>query len=64
MEFTEEMPVFLPPGQISLTLHARRDDDLDLFCVKINLLKKKNANEDEKKTTSYLGGMLSKLSFA
>ena len=47
LDFTEEMPVFLPPGHITLTLHGKRDDDLDLFCVKI-LLKKKNPNGDDK----------------
>jgi len=46
LDFTEEMPVFLPPGHITLTLHGKRDDDLDLFCVKI-LLKKKNPNGDK-----------------
>ena len=29
-----------------MTLHGKRDDDLDLFCVKI-LLKKKNPNGDK-----------------
>jgi hypothetical protein len=64
MDFTEEMPIFLPPGKISLTLHAKRDDDLDLFCVKIDLLKKKSVDEDTKASKSYLSGMLNKLSFA
>jgi hypothetical protein len=64
LDFTEEMPVFLPPGKISLTLHAKRSDDMDLFCVKIDLLKKKKSDEDATATTSYLSGMLNKLSFA
>ena len=64
LDFTEEMPIVLPPGKISLTLHARRSDLLDLFCVKIDLLKKKNVEEDAKRSTSYLSGMLNKLSFA
>ena len=64
LDFTEEMPVFLPPGKISLTLHAKRDDDVDLFCVKIDLLKKKDRSDDTKASSSYLSGMLNKLSFA
>ena len=64
LDFTEQMPIVLPPGKISLTLHARRSDDLDLFCVKIDLLKKAKAEEDANASTSYLSGMLNKLSFA
>ena len=64
LDFTEEMPVVLPPGKITLTLHARRLDELDHFCVKIDLFKKQKAEEDAKATTSYLSGMLNKLSFA
>ncbi len=63
LQFTEDMPLFLPPGRITLTLHARRLDELDLFCVKIDLFKKKKAEEDGKATTTYLSGMLNKLSF-
>ncbi len=64
LDFTEEMPVVLPPGKITLTLHARRSDALDLFCVKIDLFKRNKAEEDVKETSSYLSGMLNKLSFA
>lgn len=44
LDFVESMPAFLPPGKLVLTLHGKRADNLDLFCVKVNLVGKKMEN--------------------
>lgn len=44
LDFIEQMPAFLPPGKLVLTLHGKRADNLDLFCVKVNLYGKKDRN--------------------
>ena len=50
LDFIESMPAFLPPGRMTMTLHGRRTDDLDLFCVKVHFHKqqpKQDPSEEE-----------------
>ena len=42
LNLIENMPGFLPPGRMVLTLHATRPDGLDLFCVDVFLQGKKS----------------------
>ena len=55
LDFVENMPGFLPPGKLVLTLHGKRADNLDLFCVKVNLYGKKERQVKDAHLGSRLG---------
>lgn len=48
MDLIEQMPPFLPPGKMVLSLHAKRSDNVDLFCVDINLASRKGKDASQR----------------